>query len=76
MRLKIALLCAALVGFGNVRAGVVGIYPTTFTPVAAASTQGFTFSTTGLGGIKLSGIGLWSASISATDNNPLILTLS
>ena len=76
MRLKIALLCAALVGLGNVRAGVVGISPTTFTPVAAASTQGFTFSTTGLGGIKLSGIGLWSASISAASNNPLTLTLS
>ena len=76
MRLKIALLCALIVGFGNVRAGVVGISPTSFTPVDAASTQGFTFRTTGLGGIKLSGIGLWSASISAASNNPLTLTLS
>ncbi len=60
MRLKIALLCAALVGFGNVRAGVVGIFPTGTPGDTAASTAGgFTFNTTGLGGSKVSGIGLY-----------------
>ena len=59
MRLKIALLCALFVGFGNVRAGVVGISPTGALLESAAGTQGFSFKTTGLSGSKLSGIGLY-----------------
>ena len=65
--LTIALLALApmgdlFVGFGNVRAGVVGIRPTTTPPTVAASanSQSFTLQTTGLGGSKISGIGLYS----------------
>jgi len=79
--LAVALLALApvgdlFVGFGNVRAGIVGIQPTSVTPSAAANTQGFKFRKTGLGGIKLTGIGLWSGAIRATGGNPLTLTLT
>ena len=77
MRLKIALLCAALVGLGNVRAGVVGISPTTvpLTGSTAAGSQNFTFKTTGLGGSKLTGIGLYGFTNAASTSN-LIISLT
>lgn len=67
IHLKIALLCALFVGFGNVRAGVVGISPATSPPTnTAATTQSFTFNTTGLGGSKITGIGFYGFSNAAS----------
>ena len=74
MRLKIALLFAALVGFGNVRAGVVGISPATTD--AAAGSQGFTFKTTGLTGSKITGIGLYGFSTQAASGSALTINLT
>ena len=52
---------AVLVGVGSARAGVVGISPTTgIGSGTAASTQNFSFTTTGFSGSEISGIGLYS----------------
>jgi len=60
MRLKIALLFVSLGLMGSVRADVtLGITPTSPTGNAAASTNGFSFNTTGFSGSKISGIGLY-----------------
>ena len=59
MFLKYPLLVCSFFLLGNAKAGVVGIRPKDTPAEVGASGQDFTFSTTGLSGSRISGIGLY-----------------
>jgi hypothetical protein len=78
MKTKFAMLLAlaALVVGGNARAGVVGISPT-ITPTTGSSAtivNILTFNTTGLGGLKISGLSLYGNGNSNYDNVSIQIT--
>ncbi len=74
MRTKLALMFAVLVGVGSARADV-GITPTaSIVANAAASTQNFSFTTTGFSGSKISGIGLYNLGIGSLSGVVITLT--
>ena len=74
MFLKYPLLVCSFFLLGNAKAGVVGIRPKDTPAEVGASGQDFTFSTTGLSGSRISGIGLYR--IGGTESKSLTVSLA
>ncbi len=74
MVIKYFLIIVGLSLLGTTRADPVGIRPTVTPSVASALGQNFTFSTTGLSGSKIRGIGLYR--IEGSESKSLTLTLT
>ena len=75
MVLKYPLIVCGFFLLGNAKADMVGIRPTNTPPEAVATgDQNFTFSTTGLSGSRISGIGLYR--IGGTESKSLTVSLA
>ena len=74
MFLKYPLLVCSFFLLGNAKADMVGIRPTSTPNEISAVGQNFTFSTTGLSGSKISGIGLYR--IGGTESKSLTVSLA
>lgn len=74
MVLKYPLLVCSFFLLGNAKADMVGIRPTNTPGETFAVGQNFTFSTTGLSGSKISGIGLYR--IGGTESKSLTVSLA
>ena len=80
MVLKYPLIVCGFFLLGNAKADMVGIRPTLTPSGAVAAGQNFTFSTTGLSGSRISGIGLYriggavskSLTVSLAGNNSFV----
>ena len=74
MVLKYPLIVCGFFLLGNAKADMVGIRPTLTPSGAVAAGQNFTFSTTGLSGSRISGIGLYR--IGGTESKSLTVSLA
>ena len=74
MVLKYPLIVCGFFLLGNAKADMVGISPTLTPSGAVAAGQNFTFSTTGLSGSRISGIGLYR--IGGTESKSLTVSLA
>ena len=75
MVLKYPLIVCGFFLLGNAKADMVGIRPTNTPPEAVATgDQNFTFSTTGLSGSRISGIGLYR--FGGTESKSLTVSLA
>ena len=74
MVLKYPLIVCGFFLLGNAKADMVGIRPTNTPGETFAVGQNFTFSTTGLSGSKISGIGLYR--IGGTESKSLTVSLA
>ena len=74
MVLKYPLIVCSFFLLGNAKADMVGISPNVTPSGAVAAGQNFTFSTTGLSGSRISGIGLYR--IGGTESKSLTVSLA
>ncbi len=74
MVLKYPLIVCGFFLLGNAKADMVGIRPKDTPAEVGASGQDFTFSTTGLSGSRISGIGLYR--IGGTESKSLTVSLA